>query len=143
MATAGPAVVFSGAAVATGLAMLLFMPLPFMRGFGVGGLLTPAVSLLAAVTFLPVMLSLSDRAWTAFACYRGAGSTIATTPIAASGQSLLLTFGLSTMVMTTALPLAACRHSHPAPRSEPHRAAASPPSDRERPPPCGLCVRSS
>src|SRR3990170_7920835 len=58
MATAGRAVVFSGTAVAIGLAMLLFMPLPFMRGFGVGGLIIPAVSVLAAVTFLPVTLSL-------------------------------------------------------------------------------------
>ena len=58
MATAGRAVVFSGTAVAIGLAMLLFMPLPFMRGFGIGGLFIPAVSLLAAVTFLPVVLSL-------------------------------------------------------------------------------------
>jgi len=58
MATAGRAVVFSGTAVAIGLAMLLLMPLPFMRGFGVGGLFIPAVSVLAAVTFLPVMLSL-------------------------------------------------------------------------------------
>jgi putative drug exporter of the RND superfamily len=58
MATAGRAVVFSGTAVAIGLAMLLFMPLPFMRGFGIGGLFIPAVSVLAAVSLLPVMLSL-------------------------------------------------------------------------------------
>ncbi len=58
MATAGRAVVFSGTAVAIGLALLLFMPLPFIRGFGVGGLVIPAVSVLAAVTFLPAVLSL-------------------------------------------------------------------------------------
>ena len=58
MATAGRAVVFSGTAVAIGLAMLVFMPLPFLRGFGIGGLFIPAVSVLAAVTFLPVVLSL-------------------------------------------------------------------------------------
>ena len=57
MATAGRAVVFSGTAVAIGLALLLFMPLPFMRGFGVGGLIIPAVSVLAAVTILPALLS--------------------------------------------------------------------------------------
>ena len=34
---------------------------PFMRGFGVGGLLIPAVSVIAAVTFLPVVLSLVGR----------------------------------------------------------------------------------
>jgi RND superfamily putative drug exporter len=38
--------------------MLVFMPLPFIRGFGIGGLFIPAVSLLAAVTFLPALLSL-------------------------------------------------------------------------------------
>ena len=58
MATAGRAVVFSGTAVALGLALLLFMPLPFMRGFGIGGLIIPAVSVFAAVTLLPVLLSL-------------------------------------------------------------------------------------
>jgi RND superfamily putative drug exporter len=58
MDTAGRAVVFSGTAVAIGLALLLFMPLPFLRGFGLGGLIIPAVSLLAALTFLPVALSL-------------------------------------------------------------------------------------
>lgn len=58
METAGRAVVFSGTAVAIGLALLLFMPLPFMRGFGVGGLLIPAVSVVAALTLLPVLLHL-------------------------------------------------------------------------------------
>jgi RND superfamily putative drug exporter len=58
MATAGRAVVFSGTAVAIGLALLLFMPLPFMRGFGVGGLIIPLVSVVAALTFLPVLISL-------------------------------------------------------------------------------------
>ncbi len=61
MQTAGRAVVFSGTAVAIGLALLLFMPLPFMRGFGVGGLLIPTVSVVAALTFLPALLSLTGR----------------------------------------------------------------------------------
>ena len=61
MATAGRAVVFSGTAVAIGLSLLLFMPLPFIRGFGIGGLIIPAVSVAAAVTFLPVLLSLVGR----------------------------------------------------------------------------------
>jgi putative drug exporter of the RND superfamily len=61
MATAGRAVVFSGTAVAIGLSLLLFMPLPFMRGFGVT-LAIPAVSILCAVTLLPVLLYyLGDR----------------------------------------------------------------------------------
>jgi RND superfamily putative drug exporter len=58
MATAGRAVVFSGATVAIGLALLLFMPLPFMRSMGVGGFLIPLISILAAVTLQPVLLSL-------------------------------------------------------------------------------------
>ena len=61
MGTAGRAVVFSGTAVAIGLALLLFMPLPFMRGFGVGGLIIPAVSVVAAVTLLPALLSLAGK----------------------------------------------------------------------------------
>jgi uncharacterized membrane protein YdfJ with MMPL/SSD domain len=56
METAGRAVVFSGTAVAIGLALMLAMPLPFMRGFGLGGLVIPLVSIVAALTFLPVLL---------------------------------------------------------------------------------------
>jgi RND superfamily putative drug exporter len=56
MQTAGRAVVFSGSAVGIGLALMLFMPLPFMRGFGVGGFAIPIVSLVCALTLLPVLL---------------------------------------------------------------------------------------
>ncbi|MDQ3889258.1 MAG: MMPL family transporter [Actinomycetota bacterium] len=56
METAGRAVVFSGTAVAIGLALMLFMPLPFMRGFGIGGLIIPLVSIVCALTLLPVLL---------------------------------------------------------------------------------------
>jgi uncharacterized membrane protein YdfJ with MMPL/SSD domain len=59
MATAGRAVVFSGTAVAIGLAVMLAMPLPFMRGFGVGGLIIPLVSVVCALTLLPVLLYLA------------------------------------------------------------------------------------
>ena len=62
METAGRAVIFSGTAVAIGLALMLAMPLPFMRGFGLAGLLIPLVSVLAAMTLLPVLLYwLEDR----------------------------------------------------------------------------------
>src|SRR6266511_3965516 len=57
MATAGRAVIFSGATVAIGLALLLFMPVPFMRSMGVGGFLIPLVSLAAAATLQPALLS--------------------------------------------------------------------------------------
>jgi len=50
MLTAGRAVVFSGATVAIGLALLLFMPSPFMRSMGIGGFLIPLVSIAGAVT---------------------------------------------------------------------------------------------
>jgi RND superfamily putative drug exporter len=58
METAGRAVVFSGSAVGVGLALMLFMPLPFMRGFGIGGLVIPLVSVICALTLLPVLLYL-------------------------------------------------------------------------------------
>ena len=61
MATAGRSVVFSGLAVAAGLAVLLFMPVPFIRSMGVGGLLIPLVSIAAALTLQPVLLSLLGR----------------------------------------------------------------------------------
>ena len=56
MQTAGRAVVFSGTAVAIGLALLIAMPVPGLRGYGVAGLLVPVVSVVCALTLLPVML---------------------------------------------------------------------------------------
>jgi uncharacterized membrane protein YdfJ with MMPL/SSD domain len=56
MKTAGHAVVFSGTAVAIGLALLMFVPVPLIRGFGVAGLLIPLVSVACALTLLPVLL---------------------------------------------------------------------------------------
>jgi RND superfamily putative drug exporter len=61
METAGRAVIFSGATVAIGLALLLFMPSPFMRSMGIGGFLIPLVSILAASTLQPALLSLYGR----------------------------------------------------------------------------------
>ena len=61
MATAGRAVIFSGATVAIGLALLLAMPIPFMRSMGVGGFLIPLVSIVAAATLQPALLSLYGR----------------------------------------------------------------------------------
>src|SRR6185437_10132458 len=65
METAGRAVVFSGAAVALGLALLIAMPLPFMRMMGVAGFLIPCTSILAASTLQPVLLSFYGRRGTA------------------------------------------------------------------------------
>jgi uncharacterized membrane protein YdfJ with MMPL/SSD domain len=61
MATAGRATIFSGLTVAVGLALLVFMPLPFMRSMGVGGLLVPLVSIAASATFLPALLAVMRR----------------------------------------------------------------------------------
>jgi RND superfamily putative drug exporter len=61
MQTAGRAVVFSGATVAIGLALLLFIPLPFVRSIGVGGFLIPLSSIAAALTLQPALLSLYGR----------------------------------------------------------------------------------
>src|SRR4051812_33381375 len=61
MLTAGRAVVFSGATVAIGLALLLFMPSPFMRSMGIGGFLIPLVSIVAATTLQPALLSVYGR----------------------------------------------------------------------------------
>jgi RND superfamily putative drug exporter len=61
METAGRAVVFSGIAVALGLALLVAMPLPFIRMLGVAGFLIPIVSILGAVTLQPALLRLYGR----------------------------------------------------------------------------------
>ncbi len=61
MATAGRATIFSGSTVAVGLALLAFIPLPFIRSMGIGGLLVPVVSIAASATLLPVLLSLLGR----------------------------------------------------------------------------------
>ena len=61
MQTAGRAVVFSGATVAIGLALLLFIPLPFVRSIGVGGFLIPLASIAAALTLQPALLSIYGR----------------------------------------------------------------------------------
>ena len=57
METAGRAVVFSGTTVAIGLLALLALPLPFLRSMGYGGMLIPLVSVLVALSLLPVVLS--------------------------------------------------------------------------------------
>lgn len=61
MATAGRTVVVSGVAVALGLSVLLIIPVPFVRSLGVAGLLVPLVSIVAALTLQPVLLSLLGR----------------------------------------------------------------------------------
>ena len=57
METAGRAVVFSGITVAIGLLALVALPLPFLRSMGYGGMLIPLVSVLVAITLLPVVMA--------------------------------------------------------------------------------------
>ena len=62
METAGRAVVFSGTTVAIGLLAMVVLPLPFLRSIGFAGMLIPLVSVIVAVTLLPIVLSkLGDR----------------------------------------------------------------------------------
>ena len=61
MATAGRAVLVSGVAVAIGLSVLLIVPVPFVRSLGFAGLVVPVVSIAAALSLQPALLSLLGR----------------------------------------------------------------------------------
>ena len=56
MRHAGRSVIVSGSTVAVGLLSMIILPLPFIRSIGIGGMLIPAVSVLAAITLLPALL---------------------------------------------------------------------------------------
>ncbi|MEU7576852.1 MMPL family transporter [Streptomyces sp. NPDC041068] len=56
VASAGRAVMLSGATVAISLAALVVLPVPFLRSVGYAGLLIPLVSVAVALTLLPVLL---------------------------------------------------------------------------------------
>src|SRR5437868_13456336 len=55
MTHAGRSVIVSGSTVAVGLVSMIVLPLPFIRSIGLGGLLIPLVSVLAAITLLPAL----------------------------------------------------------------------------------------
>lgn len=57
MRHAGSSVVFSGTTVAISLLALVVLPVPFLRSIGIAGLLIALVSVLVAVTLLPVLLA--------------------------------------------------------------------------------------
>jgi len=57
VATAGRSIFFSGTAVLIGLSGLLFFPFMFMRSIGVAGVVVVFVSVTAALTLLPALLS--------------------------------------------------------------------------------------
>ena len=56
-ATAGRAVLLSGVTVAIGLAVLVALPVPFIRSMGIGGMLVPVSAVLTALTVLPAVLA--------------------------------------------------------------------------------------
>jgi putative drug exporter of the RND superfamily len=58
MVHAGHSIVVSGSTVGIGLLSMIILPIPFIRSIGIGGLLIPTVSVIAALTLLPAMLSL-------------------------------------------------------------------------------------
>jgi putative drug exporter of the RND superfamily len=57
MTHAGRSVIVSGSTVAVGLLSMVIIPLPFIQSIGIGGMLIPAVSVLAAITLLPALLA--------------------------------------------------------------------------------------
>jgi len=58
MKTAGRTAVISGFTVAFGLATLLLVPVPFVRSIGIACLILPLVSILAAITLQPILLTM-------------------------------------------------------------------------------------
>jgi RND superfamily putative drug exporter len=58
MKTAGRTAVISGITVALGLATLLLVPVPFVRSIGLACLILPIISILAAITLQPILLTM-------------------------------------------------------------------------------------
>jgi RND superfamily putative drug exporter len=61
IATAGRVVAFSGIAVATGLAGLLFFEKSYLFAMGIGGVIVVALGVVFALTFLPALLAVLGR----------------------------------------------------------------------------------
>ena len=68
MSTAGRAIVFSGVTVALGLIALIALPVAFVRGIGIGGMLIPLISCAATLTIVPALLAAAAGGWTGRAC---------------------------------------------------------------------------
>ena len=74
VATAGRSIFFSGLAVLIGLSGLLFFPFMFIRSIGVAGVLVVFVSVAAALTLLPAVLSVLGHRVNALAVRRNRGA---------------------------------------------------------------------
>jgi RND superfamily putative drug exporter len=77
VATAGRSIFFSGTAVLIGLSGLLFFPFMFMRSIGVAGVLVVFVSVSAALTLLPAVLSVLGHRVNALSIRRSRGASAA------------------------------------------------------------------
>ena len=75
MTHAGRSVIVSGSTVAVGLLSMVILPLPFIRSIGIGGMLIPAVSVLAAITLLPALLAVLGTRINSVRCCRSGSST--------------------------------------------------------------------
>ncbi|MGD0440398.1 MAG: MMPL family transporter [Acidimicrobiales bacterium] len=100
MASAGRTVVFSGIAVAVGLSVVLIVPVPFVRSLGFAGLVVPLVSIGAALTLQPALLSLLGR--------RGMRRVRLSRPREGSGVERALWSRLAAMVMRRPAAVLAC-----------------------------------
>ena len=78
MTHAGRSVIVSGSTVAIGLLSMVALPLPLIRSMGIGGMLIPAVSVLASLTLLPAILAVLGRGSTACGSCRAGCSTAGT-----------------------------------------------------------------
>ncbi len=105
MASAGRAVAFSGVAVAIGLALLLLVPVPFVRTMGLAGLLVPLVAIVAALTLQPALLSLCGRG--VFIGVRLRRATRRRRELWAALARVVMRRPVAVLVATTALLLAA------------------------------------
>ena len=87
MTHAGRSVIVSGSTVAVGLLSMIVLPLPFIRSIGIGGMLIPAVSVIAAITLLPALLDGARHADQQHAGAAQALRRLRATPRTASGAA--------------------------------------------------------
>jgi RND superfamily putative drug exporter len=112
MATAGRTVVFSGAAAAVGVSVVLITPVPFIRAIGIAGVIVPLVAVAAALTLQPALLSLLGRralggyGWPRGVTTRGLWVWWARTVIR---RRLILACGATAALAALAIPVAGLR----------------------------------
>ena len=107
MRTAGRAVVISGSAVALGLMIVLATPVPFVRSLGLAGFLVPLVSVAAALTLQPALLSLLGHRVRSRRMRRDPGRGWARFATAVTRRPRLLLAVTAALLITAAIPVAA------------------------------------